>query len=57
LQRLQQQQQQQQQQKNESIQTSVPNDFVTSTTESNNRVSPSTRVVKTVPTVTDHIFK
>ncbi|CAF3557983.1 unnamed protein product [Rotaria socialis] len=57
LQRLQQQQQQQQQQKNESMQTSVPNDFVTSTTESNNRVSPSTRVVKTVPTVTDHIFK
>ncbi|CAF4858299.1 unnamed protein product, partial [Rotaria socialis] len=39
------------------MQTSVPNDFVTSTTESNNRVSPSTRVVKTVPTVTDHIFK
>ncbi|CAF5184459.1 unnamed protein product, partial [Rotaria magnacalcarata] len=49
--------QQQQQQKNESIQTSVPHDFVTSTTESNNRVSPSTRAVKTVPTVTDHIFK
>ncbi|CAF2488093.1 unnamed protein product [Rotaria sp. Silwood2] len=59
LQRLQQQQQQQQQQKIESIQTQNPptNDFVTSTTDSLNRRSPSTRVVKTTPTVTDHIFK
>ncbi|CAF3607414.1 unnamed protein product [Rotaria sordida] len=50
---------QQQQQKIESlpIQNPSSNDFVTSTTDSLSRRSPSVRVVKTTPTVTDHMFK
>ena len=62
LQRSQQQQQQQQQQKiSEPISTPVPvplpNDYVTSTTDSLTRRSPSARLTKPTPTVTDHIFK
>ncbi|CAF1386925.1 unnamed protein product [Adineta ricciae] len=58
-QQQQQQQQQQQPTKTESIPIPTPSstDFITNATDSSNRRSPLSRVVKNAPLVPDHIFK